>query len=112
MLLLGGDGKTHAKRVAVGKNICWEVTKGKAGTHDGITGEVEFNYGLTDDLQGIVNKAFGGENGTALRAPRTMTLKSIGAMDRPKPSCSPRTRSSQCRDGRPGRESAQNTGYA
>jgi len=55
VLLLGDDGKQHAKRVATGKDICWEITKGKAGTHDGITGEVAFSYEtLTDDYRTIV----------------------------------------------------------
>jgi RecA/RadA recombinase len=47
------DGKDI--RVIDGKTICWEVTKGKAGTHDGITGEVGFDYDkLTDDLRTII----------------------------------------------------------
>jgi hypothetical protein len=58
-VLLGTGGKEKVEqeidgkkvRVAVGKTITWEITKGKAGTHDGITGEVEFSYeNLTDDL--------------------------------------------------------------
>lgn len=55
VMMLGDDGKQHAQRVAVGKDINWEITKGKAGTHDGITGEVPFSYEhFTDDLRGIV----------------------------------------------------------
>ena len=47
------------QRVAMGKDICWEISKGKAGTHDGITGEVEFSYDtMTDDLQSIVSAGF------------------------------------------------------
>lgn len=50
---LGESG--GAKRVATGKDICWEVMKGKAGTHDGITGEVAFSYEtLTDDYRSIL----------------------------------------------------------
>jgi hypothetical protein len=49
------DEKGSTKRVAMGKDICWEITKGKAGTHDGITGEIGFSYDtLTDDLRSIV----------------------------------------------------------
>jgi RecA/RadA recombinase len=31
-------------RHQVGKVMCWETLKGKAGTHDGIRGETDFNY--------------------------------------------------------------------
>lgn len=47
------DGKKV--RVAVGKTITWEIKKGKAGTHDGITGEVDFHYDtLTNDLSTLL----------------------------------------------------------
>ena len=51
--LLGEKGFT--KGVAQGKEINWEIMKGKAGTHDGITGEIDFSYDtLTDDYRSIV----------------------------------------------------------
>lgn len=51
----GLSGPDRTKREAVGKDICWEITKGKAGTHDGITGEIAFSYEhLTDDYRGII----------------------------------------------------------
>jgi len=53
--ILGSDGKHHDKKVAMSKDMNWEITKGKAGTHDGITGEITFSYAtLTDDLRSIV----------------------------------------------------------
>lgn len=37
-------------RVQTGKTLCWELTKGKAGCHDGIRGEVDFHFdSFTDD---------------------------------------------------------------
>lgn len=51
----GLDAKAHTTRVATGKEICWEIMKGKAGTHDGITGEVNFSYDiLTDDYRDMI----------------------------------------------------------
>lgn len=54
------DGEKEKKRrVAIGKDICWEISKGKAGTHDGITGEIGFSYdSMTDDLRSIVMSGF------------------------------------------------------
>jgi len=37
------DTKTGGK-IAVGKTMNWKLTKGKAGTHDGITGEADLVY--------------------------------------------------------------------
>lgn len=54
---LGEDDseKKYKKKVQTGKTIQWEITKGKAGTHDGLTGEVEFNYErLTDDMRLVI----------------------------------------------------------
>jgi hypothetical protein len=46
----------HAKKETVEKTLCWEITKGKAGTHEGKTGEVPFEFGTDDyiDLQRTV----------------------------------------------------------
>jgi RecA/RadA recombinase len=53
------EGEKNKRRVAVGKDICWEISKGKAGTHDGITGEIGFSYDtMTDDLRSIVAAGF------------------------------------------------------
>lgn len=44
-------------KVLIGKAIKWEIAKGKAGTHDGITGEIDFYYdrpGFTDDLNHLI----------------------------------------------------------
>lgn len=43
-------------RVAISKTIHWEILKGKAGTHDGVTGEVEmsFQQPYFDDQRGIL----------------------------------------------------------
>lgn len=43
------DGKNIAKeiqgkRVVLGKWLCWDIEKGKAGTHDNIRGEIEHFY--------------------------------------------------------------------
>lgn len=44
------DSKTDKKHV-VGKTLNWKLTKGKAGTHDGITGDVDIIYDrISDDL--------------------------------------------------------------
>lgn len=44
------DAKTDKKHV-VGKTLNWKLTKGKAGTHDGITGDVDIVYDhIADDL--------------------------------------------------------------
>jgi RecA/RadA recombinase len=46
----------NAKAETNQKTLCWELTKGKAGTHEGKTGEVAFEFGTEDyiDLQRTV----------------------------------------------------------
>jgi RecA/RadA recombinase len=47
------EGTKEAK-IQTGKMIMWEITKGKVGTHDGIRGEVEYDYvGKVDDAQTV-----------------------------------------------------------
>lgn len=44
-----------AKKIVVGKTLQWKLTKGKAGTHDGITGQVDIVYDqIGDDLSTIL----------------------------------------------------------
>lgn len=53
---LGGVTREE-RRVAVRKTMHWQILKGKAGTHDGITGEVDFNYDVppfTDDFRDLI----------------------------------------------------------
>lgn len=51
-------GRT-AKAETSEKVLGWEITKGKAGTHEGITGEVVFDFGTEDyiDLQRTILQA-------------------------------------------------------
>lgn len=52
-----GQAATAAskKRVAIGKGVYYEILKGKAGVHEGITGEYDFNYdNLHDDSRSII----------------------------------------------------------
>jgi RecA/RadA recombinase len=47
---------------ALSKTIQWEILKGKAGTHDGITGEVDYYYDtppFTDDIHDLIVAAIG-----------------------------------------------------
>jgi RecA/RadA recombinase len=49
--------KNKTTGIQYGKQLKWEITKGKGGTHDGITGEVEFFYDEpthTKDLDDLV----------------------------------------------------------
>jgi len=50
------EGDAGGKKETIQKTLCWELTKGKAGTHEGKTGEVPFEFGLDDyiDLQRTV----------------------------------------------------------
>ena len=50
---------TGDDRAVVGKTLQWELIKGKAGTHDNISGEVDFTYAnLVDDVQTMVTPGF------------------------------------------------------
>ena len=52
---LGAAMAQRQKTVQVGKTVRYEITKGKAGVHEGITGEFPFNYAtLTDDQRMLV----------------------------------------------------------
>jgi len=56
-LLKSKDART--KRVQVGKAVNYEIIKGKAGTHDGITGEYDFDYDkIVDDQRLLLVTAF------------------------------------------------------
>ena len=51
-----GTGK---EREQIGKVMCWETLKGKAGTHDGIRGEADFSYeSMLDGLRTVVQCGF------------------------------------------------------
>ena len=65
------DGQNIAKqqsnkRVIVGKNLCWDIEKGKAGTHDNIRGEIEqyythpgdFSVAPIDPIKSIITPGF------------------------------------------------------
>jgi len=57
VLGLGGTTTRREERVAVRKTMHWQILKGKAGTHDGITGEVDFHYDVppfTDDYRDLI----------------------------------------------------------
>ena len=41
---VGDAGDRRKKRVQVGKTVQYEITKGKAGMHEGITGEFDFHF--------------------------------------------------------------------
>lgn len=54
------EAETNArkKKVQVGKTVRYEVMKGKAGVHDGITGEFDFHYEkLTEDQRMVIAAA-------------------------------------------------------
>lgn len=53
---LGGllKARTEKKKVQIGKSIRYEIIKGKAGTHDGITGEYDFDYERIVDDQRLL----------------------------------------------------------
>lgn len=59
---LGEAASAYKKRVQVGKSVRYEVTKGKAGIHEGITGEFDFHFSagkdsdspLTDDQRMVI----------------------------------------------------------
>jgi RecA/RadA recombinase len=47
--------ETKKKRVQTGKSVRYEILKGKAGVHDGITGEFDFDYEkVVDDQRGLI----------------------------------------------------------
>lgn len=47
------------KRVQTGKTINYEITKGKAGIHEGITGEIDFNFvSQVDDVRSVIITGF------------------------------------------------------
>ena len=50
------DNDTGGKKEVIQKMFSWELLKGKAGTHEGKTGEVPFEFGVEDfiDLQRTV----------------------------------------------------------
>jgi intein-like protein with splicing domain/HNH endonuclease len=51
--------KSPSDTVAIGKQLKWKLSKGKAGTHDGIEGEIDFLYDtLTDDIASIIAAGF------------------------------------------------------
>ena len=55
---LGAAVEQRKKTVQIGKSIRYEILKGKAGVHEGITGEFPFNYDtITDDQRMIVLSA-------------------------------------------------------
>lgn len=59
-----GSGMNGQKKrgPALGKTIQWEILKGKAGTHDGITGEVDYFFDrppFTDDIHDLIVAALG-----------------------------------------------------
>lgn len=54
---LDGSAPPRKRGSALSKTIHWEILKGKAGTHDGITGEVDYFYDtppFTDDLHDLI----------------------------------------------------------
>ncbi len=49
------EQRKKQKRVQTGKTVNYEITKGKAGIHEGITGEFDFNYNtLTEDQRTVI----------------------------------------------------------
>lgn len=50
--------ETKKKRVQTGKSVRYEILKGKAGVHDGITGEFDFDYEkVIDDQRTLIVSA-------------------------------------------------------
>lgn len=45
---------SETKKTQVGKVMNWEITKGKAGCHEGLTGEVEYHFGDGIHVQATV----------------------------------------------------------
>jgi RecA/RadA recombinase len=54
---IGAADQTPAKRVTVSKTVNYEIMKGKAGVHDGITGEFEFHFTKLTEDQRMVAEA-------------------------------------------------------
>lgn len=58
MVMSGGKEKAKSgenKGEVIGKTLKWEIVKGKAGTHDGIHGEIDMTYEkLTDDARQVI----------------------------------------------------------
>jgi RecA/RadA recombinase len=78
--------KERKRRIQVGKTIRYEVTKGKAGIHEGITGEFEFHFPigasmndpshrLTDDQRETLVVAF--QNGILEEKDGFLTLHGV-----------------------------------
>ena len=48
----GEEAEKYKKKLAVGKSVNYEITKGKAGVHEGVVGEYDYNYETgTDDYR-------------------------------------------------------------
>lgn len=48
------DDDKDTKRIQTGKMVKWEITKGKAGCHEGMTGEVEYDFVEGFNMQATV----------------------------------------------------------
>lgn len=80
------DTKTD-KKVAVGKTLNWKLTKGKAGTHDGIVGETEIFYDrISNDIPSIIGPGirFGviTERDGLISVPSNEKIKNIAGPER------------------------------
>lgn len=70
-------------RKLLGKVLKWEISKGKTGTHDGLTGEVNFYYntlGLTNDIHDLILCAL--KYGVLIEQGGFITLLHDGAPDK------------------------------
>jgi hypothetical protein len=47
--------KVAGKNVIIGKHLCWDIEKGKAGTHDNIRGEIEQHYTTPGDYKAPID---------------------------------------------------------
>ena len=67
---------TKDKKVQVGRVMRWEIAKGKAGTHEGIKGDTEFNYvGLFDLQRTLLHTAL--KYGVAFEKEGCITVKKL-----------------------------------
>lgn len=79
-IVLEKGAKVHAgskkDKQQIGRVMRWEIAKGKAGTHEGIKGDVEFNYvGLVDLQRSLLGAAM--KYGVAVEQGGRITVKKM-----------------------------------
>jgi RecA/RadA recombinase len=71
------DKERRQKKIQTGKTVNYEIMKGKAGVHEGITGEFEFNYDVLTEDQRMVIVA-GIQCGTVIESDGIVTVYDPG----------------------------------